>query len=79
MTTGRRHASTWRWESTETYAEELLVDVGARAALDSLPTWLQPYVVLDVAGFARDLELAGDIWTTAVGEGSGVEIFDETG
>jgi hypothetical protein len=56
MTTSRRHASTWRRESTETYAEELLVDVGARAALDSLPTWLQPYVVLDGAGFARDLD-----------------------
>ncbi len=65
-----------QWPSTEAYAEELLDDLGATAALDDLPEWLQPYVRLDSAGFARDLELGGSIWTTECPEG--VFVFDAT-
>ncbi len=65
-----------QWPSTEAYAEELLDDLGATAALDDLPEWLQPYVRLDSAGFARDLELGGRIWTAEGREG--VFIFDAT-
>jgi len=49
------------WDSLESYAESLLDDLGAPALLDQLPAWLQPYVALDIAAFARDLELGGDI------------------
>ncbi len=65
-----------QWPSTEAYAEELLDDLGATAALDGLPEWLQPYVRVDSAGFARDLELGGGIWTAEGPEG--VFVFDAT-
>lgn len=61
-------------QSVEAYAEELLADMGAFELVErSVPEHLQPYVTLDVAGFARDLELAGDI-TTSEGDG-GVYVF----
>lgn len=63
------------WESVEAYAEELLDDLGANDCLEQVPDWLQPYVSLDVAGFARDLELGGDIWTESTGKG-GVWVFE---
>lgn len=49
------------WDSAEDYAEQLLYDMGATTAMDELPEWLQCYVELDVAGFARDLQIGGDI------------------
>ncbi|MHB8510861.1 MAG: antirestriction protein ArdA [Actinomycetota bacterium] len=64
------------WQSIEAYADELLDDVGARASLEAVPEWLQPYVSLDVGAFARDLELSGDI--TAIEHANGVWIFDGT-
>jgi antirestriction protein len=64
-----------RWDSVEAYAEELLDDVGATEALAQVPEWLQPYLSLDVSGFARDLELGGDVFTTETGDG-GVWIFE---
>lgn len=67
-----------RWDSVEAYAEELLVDFGARSAIDTLPAWLQQYVALDAAGFARDLQAGGQVWAVPVVGGEGVEIFDET-
>jgi antirestriction protein len=64
-------------ESVEAYAEELLDDLGYSELIErSLPEHIQPYVHLDVAGFARDLEFAGDI-TTSEGDG-GVYVFDQT-
>jgi antirestriction protein len=62
-------------ESIEAYAEELLGDLGLPEILErSVPESLQPYVMLDVEGFARDLELSGDI-TTSSGDG-GVYLFE---
>lgn len=63
------------WESVEDYAAGLLDDLGATAALAQLDEWLQPYVDLDVAGFARDLEVGGDITTVEKPDG-GVWVFD---
>lgn len=63
-----------RWESVTDYAESLLDELGATDVLDQVPEWLQPYVELDVGGFARDLVLGGDI-RTVEGE-SGVWVFD---
>lgn len=63
-----------QWESLEDYAEQLLDDVGANSFIKDVPESLQPYVSIDVAGFARDLELAGDVWT-ANGE-NGVYLFE---
>jgi len=54
------------------YANELLEDLGAWRELE--PQWLQPYLQIDVEGFARDLELSGDVLTS---EGDdGVYIFE---
>lgn len=50
-----------RWESREAYSEDMLDELGANRFLDEAPQWLQGYLTLDVAGFARDLELGGDI------------------
>lgn len=62
-------------ESVKRYAEDLLDDLGYPQALESsLPDLIEPYIRIDVAGFARDLELSGDI-ATSEGDG-GVYIFD---
>jgi antirestriction protein len=64
-----------QWASVEDYADELLSDLGYVDAVEhAVPESLQPYVTLDVAGFARDLELSGDI--TSVQHAEGVWIFD---
>ena len=63
------------WASVEEYASELLSDLGYEDAVANvLPEMLQPYVKVDVEGFARDLELSGDI--TAVRHADGVWIFE---
>jgi antirestriction protein len=63
-------------ESLEAYAEGLLEDLGYPEMIDrSLPEHLQPYVHIDVEGFARDLELSGEIMTSE-GDG-GVYVFDQ--
>jgi len=65
-------------ESAEAYAEELLDGMGAFQALErAVLQDLRPYVELDVAGLARDLEFSGDI-TTSEGDG-GVYVFDGRG
>ena len=57
-------------ESIESYAEQLLDDIGVfRQLEDLLPENLQPYLTFDVAGFARDLELSGDVVTSEAPEG----------
>jgi len=64
------------WSSLEAYAEELLSDLGYDRLLDEvIPEPLRPYVAIDVAGFARDLQLSGDV--SVVDQPSGeVWIFD---
>lgn len=57
------------WDSAEDYAEQLLDDMGATSTIDELPEWLQCYVELDVAGFARDLQIGGDITVANKPEG----------
>ena len=62
------------WDSVEAYAESLLDDLGANSFIDeAVPEYLQPYVKLDIAGFARDLEYGGDI-TISEGDG-GTYVF----
>lgn len=62
------------WDRVEDYAEELLDGIGAICELDKLDGWLRPYVKLDIEGFARDLQLGGDI--TTVEDRGKVHIFD---
>lgn len=62
------------WESVVAYADDLLDDLGADHYIEAVPEFLRPYIKLDVEGFARDLELGGDIWTSD-GDG-GVYVFD---
>jgi antirestriction protein len=63
------------YESIEAYAEELLDDLDYPDLIErAIPEHLQPYVHLDVEGFARDLELSGDV-TTSEGDG-GVYLYD---
>lgn len=63
------------WPSTESYAYSLLDDLGLERLLEQhLPESLAPYVYVDAHGFARDLELSGDI--TAIEGDEGVWIFD---
>lgn len=64
------------WPSLEDYAEEVLDDLGATHLTEPLPEWLQPYVTINVAGFAHDLELAGDVHASPAEHG--VYIFDGT-
>ena len=72
---GFEEAYLGHWENVETYAENLLDDIGVTREIEAaVPDFLQPYVTFDVAAFGRDLELAGDIWTSS-GDG-GVYIFD---
>lgn len=63
------------WESVEAYAEDWLEEVSAADVLGDIPEWLRPYVSLDVAGFARDLQLGGDIEVAENPDG-GVWIFE---
>jgi antirestriction protein len=56
------------WDSLEAYAEDLLESSGD---LDQVPAHLRHYI--DVEGYARDLELNGDVFT--VEEGCQVHVF----
>ena len=50
------------WPSVEDYARDYLDDCGLdRIIEEHVPDSLQPYVTVDVDGFARDLEYSGDI------------------
>jgi antirestriction protein len=65
------------WQSIDAYAQDLIDDLGWQDELDKhLPQGLQAYITVDVEGFARDLELGGDI--TTVEHADGVWIFDGT-
>ena len=66
------------FESLEAYAQELLDDLGYEDSFEAVvPGFLQPYVKIDVEGFARDLELSGDV-ATARGR-DGVYVYDMRG
>jgi antirestriction protein len=62
------------WQSVEEYAEQLLDDTGTSAELENLSEWLRPYVSINVEGFARDMEIGGDIMT--VEDKNRVHVFD---
>lgn len=61
------------WSSVEEYAEDL-IDGSGIFKVDDVPDSLRHYVQFDYEGFARDMELSGDI-TTSGGDG-GVYIFE---
>ena len=58
-----------QWESVEAYAEYMLDELDAHRVVNEAPEWLQPYLTIDVQGFARDLEIGGDIVTAETPEG----------
>lgn len=64
------------WPSVEAYAEHLLDDLGYLDVIDrAIPSNLRPYVQLDTAGFARDLQIGGDVFAKTT-PNDGVWIFD---
>jgi antirestriction protein len=65
------------WPSVSNYVEDLLDDIGLQQQIDQVvPFGLQPYVMIDVEVFARDLELGGDI--AAIEGDGGVYVFRGT-
>jgi antirestriction protein len=66
------------WPSLEDYAEELLGDIGLDEPEKRVPEWIRPYVTFDLSGFARDLELGGDVISVKAPDGS-VWVFDGNG
>lgn len=68
-----------QWHSAEDYAEHLLDEFGISETLDThITDGLRPYVKIDAAGFARDLELSGELATMPAEDGD-VYVFDVTG
>jgi antirestriction protein len=66
------------WSSLSAYVEELFDDLGVvRDLHEQVPELLQGYVEIDVEGFARDMELGGDI--TSVEHRGGVWLFATNG
>jgi antirestriction protein len=63
------------WRSVEEYAEDLIDGTGV-FKVDDVPDSLRHYIQFDYEGFARDMELSGDI-TSSEGDG-GVYIFEGT-
>jgi antirestriction protein len=64
------------WKTLEDYAEHVLDDLGFTELITNhAPDHLRHYVNIDSAGFARDLQLSGDVFTTDAEEG-GVHVFD---
>ena len=59
------------WDSLEDYAEELAAEFGYYAALESVGASASYF---DLAAFASDLKLGGDVWT-APAPRSGVYVF----
>jgi antirestriction protein len=65
------------WPSLEAYAENLVADLGYEELLERvIPDSLRLYVHFDVAAFARDLELGGEI-VASEGDG-GLYVFGTT-
>ncbi len=57
------------WDNVEVYADHLLDELDADRVIAEAPQWLQTYLSIDVKGFARDLEISGDIVTDERPEG----------
>jgi antirestriction protein len=57
----------------EAYGESIIEMYGFERALEDLPDLLAPYVQIDTAAFARDMELGGSIMTSE-GDG-GIYVF----
>ena len=47
----------------------MLDELDAQRYVNDAPAWLQPYLKIDEAGFARDLEIGGDIMTAQTPDG----------
>jgi antirestriction protein len=62
------------YDSLEAYAEQLIDDLGYNELLDRLPPNLRPYVHINVAGFAQDMWLNGEVQVYHR-SGGGVWIF----
>ena len=78
LVTGFEDAYRGHWESVEAFAMDFWEDCGYEESLAQvIPEQLQAYVRFDAAAFARDLELAGNVSSSA-GD-SGVYIFDGVG
>jgi antirestriction protein len=63
------------YDSLQGYAEQLADDFGYTAAIGTLPQSMQPYVTVDTAAMARELELSGDVYVAPDPSG-GVWLFD---
>lgn len=65
------------YDSAEGYVEQLIDDLGYEQLLDdAIPESLRPYVQIDIAGLARDMQIGGDISSVPADDG-GVWIFHQ--
>jgi antirestriction protein len=65
------------YPSVEAYTEQLVDDLGIQRDLDEVvPEPLQPYVRVDLAALARDMQIGGDLHALPAEDG-GVWIFDQ--
>jgi antirestriction protein len=63
-----------KWKDAEEYAADVFEDLGLYQEVERcVSDNMRPYVTLDAAGFARDLQYSGDI--TVIEGDSGVYIF----
>ena len=53
----------------------LFEGLGLDSPEELFPEWIRPYVKIDVEGFARDLELNGDVISAEAPDGT-VWVFD---
>lgn len=64
------------WDSLEDFAANMLDDCGLQDVIDQhVPEGMRHYVQIDVEGFARDLEMGGDIVVADAPDG-GIWIYD---
>jgi antirestriction protein len=64
------------YDSVDTYAEQLIDDLGYQQLLDdSVPESLRPYARIDTEALARDMLLEGDLHAIPADDG-GVWLFD---
>lgn len=65
------------FDSVVEYIEQFVDDMAYDQLLDEVvPAAIRPYVQIDVAGFARDLQLSGDVTSVADAAGSGIWLFE---
>jgi antirestriction protein len=63
------------WDDLEEYADEMLCGFDLEEEKKLLPESIRPYLMLNTAAFARDLELGGDVITVKAPDGT-VWVFD---